>query len=637
MRKIHDEMLAKSIIGFDVLPSAVHLTVSSLAGIFPKKTIKSTNIGTAMFGKKDGFYHLGSMDLILPEATLETKGTFIIGNREEVYADHGVRDESVDYVIMNPPFTSNTREGGKEGRAMFAPFDMDKETQKKMSNLEKKWFDGTCADGNAGYATNFIAVADKKLKHGGTMGMVLPSTISNGAAWEKCRELLRLRYDSITVVSIAGPSTTDGAFSFDTSMNELLVVARKESTEKIKILEEKLKKISTLEKNVSDCKNRLKKPKRRKKIPTSESELQKEITENNFKITKLKEELHKLGSDKRGKFVTIKERPKSILSAIETAKQIVRNASAIALENNKKGSIPILIGKKKIGGIMDCSLNFDWWFVGVYDAYLLQIGYELFVKGCRIPMTVLGGKFGPLSRDVADNKPNDNRAPFTISPPDGTAIYCGLSNNNSKDQKSIIVKPDCMAIPKPNAANVHVTEKSKTASHLHINILARYTSQCLLVLYSDKETLGTGASLPNYYMPKEHEKAFAIWGNSTLGIFCFWLNSGKQQFGRGISSKTSMEKMFVLDFSKLTNGQITKFDGLFDEYKKSELLPIKDMYKDDVRKKIDREILEILNFELDIDDLRERLCREPSISGGSKNATTKPFDSFQITDLDKFL
>ena len=260
MREIHSKVIENCIIGFDVLPSAVHLTVSSLAGIFPKITIDDTKISTIGLGKNNGTYNLGSLDHILPYTTLDEQGTYIGKNKEKKYMSHEIADTSIDYIIMNPPFTSNTREGGKEGLAMFTSFDIKPDDQRKMAKLEKKIFADTCADGNAGYATHFIALADKKLVPGGTMGMVLPSTLSDGSSWSKCRELFKLKYIDVNIVSIAGSSKesehiknfgsdNDGSFSFDTNLNEMLIIAKKESTERIEEIDSLQKKRHIFEKN----------------------------------------------------------------------------------------------------------------------------------------------------------------------------------------------------------------------------------------------------------------------------------------------------------------------------------------------------------------------------------------------------
>lgn len=178
-------------------------------------------------------------------------------------------------------------------------------------------------------------------------------------------------------------------------------------------------------------------------------------------------------------------------------------------------------------------------------------------------------------------------------------------------QRSVLVEPDGMAVPKAGASRKRV---KKAATHVHLNIITDYRSQKLLVLYTDSKTLGGGA-LPSFNT--EHGKALAVWGNSSLGVLCFWANSGKQKFGRGISSKTAMAKMPVPDFDRLGPAKLGKFDRIFDKYCAEELRPIKRLYDDPVRIAVDEAVCGALGIKGSLDDIRRRLFREPSISGGA--------------------
>ena len=85
---------------------------------------------------------------------------------------------------------------------------------------------GTCYHGNAGIASAFAALADKKLKPGGVLALVLPLSAASGLSWQGLRQMLAAGYTDLTVVSIAA-NGKDMSFSSDTGMGECLVVARK--------------------------------------------------------------------------------------------------------------------------------------------------------------------------------------------------------------------------------------------------------------------------------------------------------------------------------------------------------------------------------------------------------------------------
>lgn len=621
MRSIHDEILGNSIIGFDVLPSAVHLTVSSLAGIFPKKTIKTTKIGTAVLGKKNDVLHLGSLDLIEDHTTHDEKGAFIIGNKEENFTNPGILHKSMDYVIMNPPFTSNTREGGKEGHAMFSSLEISKEMSTKMAKLEKKKFANTCANGNAGYATNFIAVADKKLKHGGTLGLILPSTIHYGSSWEDVRQLLRTKYYDIIIISIASSTTSnqEAAFSQDTDMNEIILIAKKESKSFCEKIDEFEKDIKYKENKISQLKSKEIKIQNREKI----SEYEK-------KISTLKKKFNTLSKNKRGKFISIQQRPNSILAANELCKSIHNQGEIIKIEDTPSSGSIIEIGGKSIGMSLDCSLCHDWWFVGVQDASLIQCAYSL-KNGVlhligesnkhKLKMTVLGDSLGLSTRDIGSMSKSKNdysRSPFNITPilPNIKPPYYALWNNNNETQTQMIVEPDKSATEKPDAEKEKIDKVGKTATRIHINRLNTFPSQYLVMMYTREKSFG-GESLPNVVIPEKYEKTLTLWCNSTLGVLSYWASSGRQQLGRGIHSRTSLQNMPILDFNRLSDNQISEFDNLFDKYANDKLEKIKSIHKDKTRKKIDKDVLNLFNIDACLDDLRKRLCLEPSITGGN--------------------
>ena len=104
---------------------------------------------------------------------------------------------SFDVAIMNPPFT---RAGGQEGEKigvpnpMFAAFSSSKKEQRLMGDATKRLTKDTSAHGNAGEASIFLVLADRKLKLGGVLALVMPLSLISGDAWEKSRALLAKHY-----------------------------------------------------------------------------------------------------------------------------------------------------------------------------------------------------------------------------------------------------------------------------------------------------------------------------------------------------------------------------------------------------------------------------------------------------------
>ena len=232
---IHPRMMARALVGCDILPAAAHLTASMLAGAYPQKQYDESAIFTAPYGvQADGEVKLGSIDLlrhgemlqgleITAKAIEATQGADVDIWR---YAPHG----TFDMVIMNPPFTRATNHEGRHEdvpNPMFAAFGSSAAEQKAMAAATKTLTKGTVAHGNAGQASVFLALANRKLKDGGMLALVMPLTLITGVSWQKCRSLLDEAYSDIVVVSIAGSDSKSMSFSSDTGMAECLISGRK--------------------------------------------------------------------------------------------------------------------------------------------------------------------------------------------------------------------------------------------------------------------------------------------------------------------------------------------------------------------------------------------------------------------------
>ena len=237
-------MIEHSIVAADIMPAAAHLCASQLSSVHPKITFDHTRVYTMPYGTGtadalDRRTYIGSLELI---AAGQSTSLFATGQRQASgeQEDLEVRDiklprESVDLVIMNPPFTRPTNhEATNVPVPSFAGFRTTEEEQRAMSAILQRIREGInepAGHGNAGLASNFIDLAHAKIKHGGVIAFVLPIAAIQGSSWSDARDLLARRYCDITVVTIATSGTHARAFSADTGMAETLIVATKRSSE----------------------------------------------------------------------------------------------------------------------------------------------------------------------------------------------------------------------------------------------------------------------------------------------------------------------------------------------------------------------------------------------------------------------
>ena len=234
---IHPVMMEQVLYGCDVLPSAVHITGSSLAGQQPTVGFNKSRLYPMAYGRQDdGSVKIGSLELLRSSSVLTlfntsdpARRTGSVGEETAAQINAEVPDISFDLVIMNPPFTSNTKHYDADDgvvNAAFAAFESSEDDQRDMAKRMGPVTNNTCYHGHAGLASAFAALGDRKVRSGGVVAFVLPFTAINGSSWAKFRELIATKFTDITVVSISA-NGKDMSFSSDTGMAECLVIARR--------------------------------------------------------------------------------------------------------------------------------------------------------------------------------------------------------------------------------------------------------------------------------------------------------------------------------------------------------------------------------------------------------------------------
>ena len=238
--KLHQVMMEEVLYGCDVMPSAIHITGSTLSGVEPAVGFTNSRLYTMPYGRqKDGSVMIGSLELLqssrvqtlfnISDPALRTGSA---GEETAAQVRTEIPDESFDLVIMNPPFTKPGSDWEGSDREEdyikhFKGLSTDLATQKDMAKSLRQYTKDTCYHGYAGIASAFAALAHNKIKPGGVLALVLPLSASVGVSWQGLRELLAESYTELTVLSIAADRKIDTSFSSDTGMAECLIVARK--------------------------------------------------------------------------------------------------------------------------------------------------------------------------------------------------------------------------------------------------------------------------------------------------------------------------------------------------------------------------------------------------------------------------
>lgn len=221
---IHRVIAEEIIHGFDVLPSATHLTASTLALRAPEIAFKGMNLWSIPMG--GALNSLGSIDFAYDKRVFVIRDMFgavrqgkkVSGKGEKEFA-HAFLPE-LDLCTMNPPFTRSVG-----GNLLFGSLD-DVErakAQTKLKKLVKRYH--LQANVTAGLGSVFVAVGDRYVKRGGRLALVLPKALVSGVAWAPTRELLAKNYQVEFLVASQDPERWN--FSESTSLSEVMLVARK--------------------------------------------------------------------------------------------------------------------------------------------------------------------------------------------------------------------------------------------------------------------------------------------------------------------------------------------------------------------------------------------------------------------------
>ena len=164
------------------------------------------------------------------------------------------------------------------------------------------------------------------------------------------------------------------------------------------------------------------------------------------------------------------------------------------------------------------------------------------------------------------------------------------------------------------------------ASRAHYNRDLRFNSQSLIVAMTERPCIG-GRAWPSVIFEKpEHEYAFALWCNSTLGLLVHWWVTNKTQAGRGTTTVTGIPNIPTLDVRTLTGEQLAAAKAAFEELRERRLLPFDQIDEDPARAELDRRLLvDVLHLPetlcepgSPLDLVRRKLAREPQLHGGKQ-------------------
>ncbi len=565
--------------GYDVLPSAIHLTASTLALRAPQIAFTKMNLFSLPLG---GVHHrLGSVEFLHTREVVQVVDLF--GAATVVEQTTGKASEEVlkvtlpdlDLCVMNPPFVRSVG-----GNLLFGsvPDPERKEMQKRLQQLVQRR--NVLASSTAGLGSVFVAIGDRAIKPGGRIALVLPKALLSGVAWDKTRELLRQKYRVEYIVASHDPERWN--FSESTDLSEVLLVAVKND----EIL--------------------------RSAQNDKAADRHSERSEESPVVTA----------------INLTRNPTTAFEAL--AVDYATRHAAPDLETGQ-GALPVTIGNQKVGEAV--ALPWDvlkeqyLWILPCAFAQsdLIRVAYHLLRGNLwlpghgsvgQAPLCPLKelGTLGPDARDIHDG--------FELSK--APTAYPSFWGHDSKSVLTLAQKP-----------NQHLSPLSKAKANRPLRKLEHLVPLAGKVLLAERLRLNTQRVaavrlnepvLSNMWWTfafKENgrartlcradcEKALTLWLNSTLGVLLLLANREETEGAWVKFKKPVLANQPVLDVRALSPEQQNALAAAYDDVANDALQPFPMMNNDTVRATIDGAIAKALGLP-DFSVLRTLLAQEPVV------------------------
>lgn len=589
-RELHAKMMEEVLVAADIMPASTHLTASTLSSAHPSERFDSTRIFIMAYGEDQGEVQIGSLDLTINDQAMSIFGAnnaAKVGGSGTEYGQYAVVEgDSCDLVIMNPPFTNPTNHEATDAPVpSFAGFGTSEAEQSAMSERLKE-IRRTLAgrsqqtdnghqvhpypagNGNAGLASNFIDLAHAKLQDGGCLALVLPAAFAQGKAWENARRLLYDYYEDIALVGIAATGSTARAFSADTGMAELLVVARKSEARQVK-------------------------------------------TRSVFVVSLRRRPYTALEGSLVAEAIDEAWRSERSVGSIYLGNQIPLVGSFIRAAPEVAGSA---LGIKEMGLAESMAT--------LYSSGNLRLPQSHHSVGMPVVRLAELGKRGAVDRDINGALP---RGPFDIFPlqPGDYPEYPVLWSHDAGRESTLFVSPDSQGLIRHGCEERATRLWQRTASRLHMNRDFRLNSQPLAACLTERTSLG-GTAWPNFVLQDSTwEQAILLWANTSLGLMSFWWHGTRQQQGRSRITISRLPGLITLDVRCFDNQQLERCGEIVEALQDQEFLPANEAWRDPVRQELDRMMFaDILNCNCAVlkglATLRDQWCHEPSVHGGKQ-------------------
>ena len=565
---LHKAMVEQALHGYDVQLSAVHFAATSLAMLNPDIQFDRMNLYVMPLGADGDDVSLGSLDFLgetqaavqfalSPDSmgaggrTAREVGRVYGGGPDGVQQDEIAMLPELDLAIMNPPFTRSVG-----GNLLFGS--LPAADRRKLQDELSRRLKSRQATATAGLGAAFVAAASPKLRPGeGRLALVLPSTVCTGPSWQQTRSLIERDFVLDMVIVSHDPARWN--FSDSTDLSEALLIAT-----------------------------------RRPLRNGNEGE-------------------------HRTTFVSLWQNPDGVLDAHRTAQAIADTAPAnleaagaalLEVDGRHVGEL-VSIPESRLMGKKWAGVQFARADLTRSALRLLDHG-EVWVPGetvvGQVPLCPLGqlGEVGPDRRRLVDGFERTSVQ----------TAYPMIEGHDTEQRKSMLCAPDAYLSP---LVTPRGGQRPGYGEHLWLQAGRLLIAERLWLETNRVIAMRTDTRvLSNVWWPVKidqvaHEKALAVWLNSSLGLLTLLAQRTSTRGGWVGMKKADLEQMPVLDLRAISPAQLQALSQLFDDVAEEEFERLPAMADCAARRHLDDGLSEILGLP-DLDGLRRLLASEPVVS-----------------------
>ena len=572
--KLHKAMVEQALHGYDVQLSAVHFAATSLAMLNPDIQFDRINLYVMPLGADGDDVSLGSLDFLgesqaAVQFALSPAGMGVSGrtirDAGRVYSggSRGAAQEELatlpdlDLAIMNPPFTRSVG-----GNLLFGSLPADE--RRKLQNELSRRLKSRQATATAGLGAAFVAAASPKLRPGeGRLALVLPATVCTGPSWQQTRSLIERDFNLDMVIVSHDPLRWN--FSDSTDLSEALLIATR----------------------------------RRPANGNGDDD--------------------DSGQEHRTTFVSLWENPDGVLDAHRTAQAIAETTPAnledagtalVTVDGRHVGELVAIpesrLTGKKWAGVQFARADLTRCALGLLDDGEVWVPGEASVG--QVPLCPLAelGAIGPDRRRLVDGF--ERTATQTA--------YPMVEGHDTEQRKSLVCVPDTylspLVTPKGGQHPGYGEHLWQQAGRLLVAERLRLNTARVIAMRTDTRVLS------NVWWPVKtdeiaHEKALAVWLNSSLGLLTLLAQRTSTEGSWVGMKKADLEQLPALDVRALTLQQLQAMSQLFDDVAEEEFERLPAIADCVARRRLDDGLTAILRLP-DLAGLRRLLASEPVVT-----------------------